>query len=86
MMPDWKDVTSYSRGTRGKTEPQTWRLELPDLVISVTRRIHDDPTHWFLECPEFFAYHKLDATDINEAQREAVAKVRYRLKMNLDAL
>lgn len=79
MAPSWIDETSYNRDERGRIEPQTYALNLPDLRIVVTRRFGCGRA-WFLDCEQAsFCMRDLSTRDISEAKVKALRLVRDRL-------
>lgn len=44
-MSQWKDQTSYSRNDPEPRVASTWEIEVRDLRIVVTRRIHEEGWH-----------------------------------------
>jgi hypothetical protein len=75
----WKDVTSYSRGEAGNTEPRAWQLDGPAFHVTL-HRLRGASRGWFLSVPDLgidrvsLGYHDLD-----RAQAAAVAFVVTRL-------
>lgn len=67
-MSVWKDTTSYSRGERGVAEPRSWSC---DNVIIHRTLYEADKWHVTAHCLRIEAF-PLDATDVKEAQIEAL--------------
>jgi hypothetical protein len=72
----WKDATSYSRGERGKSEPNAWSLDL-GAAIEIT-------VHRYLSLPGWYvstrgalevSRHELAATSVEAARIEAVGYI-----------
>ena len=73
-MNDWKDVTSYSGGRRGNQEPQSWSLQLPWIILIVTRHVDYEPDQWLLNCHQLgLKMEEMRSKDIEAAKKEAVA-------------
>ena len=46
---EWKDITTYSRGEQGKTDPRIWEIRTEDgLAVRVHRILGADG--WFVSC------------------------------------
>jgi hypothetical protein len=78
---DWKDITSYSRGEKGRVPGSFQRTigqGLSRLVITVTRHIDFDPSVWVLTTHGILAipHRELDSKDIASAKVEATHFVR----------
>jgi len=82
---EWLDETSYSRGQRGKIDPQTWTLRFCGIRLHVTRRIHCDGP-WFACCHDLSIDQMLRARELEEAKQEAVGLVRSFLENTLSDL
>lgn len=68
----WKDESSYSRGERGRIEPNVWVLSLPTTRISVHRHIYS-PGKWLLTCRRLgIEMRELEAIEVGEAIKEAL--------------
>jgi len=67
----WKDVSSYSQGSRGKIEPTSWEAEIGDLRL-IVHRLHGIQGTWFWSCHDVRVdRQELDAQEAGDAQREA---------------
>lgn len=74
-MPEWKDVTSYSRSETDRT-PRTFELRAGVFCITVTRHIHFDPAAWVLTCPPLFDTREISRGTADEAKGTAIEFVR----------
>jgi len=84
MATNWTDITSYSRGER--KEPRTWELQLPWIIIIVTRH-KDYPGKWLMNCRQLcLDMHELTAKEIGDAREEAVKMCVDRCKEYLRSL
>jgi hypothetical protein len=71
---EWQDVTSYSRGERGRKPPNIWQLK-GHLDVQVHRYIHCEG--WFLSCRALnLQVEQLTALDADGAKTEALDRVR----------
>ena len=72
--PQWKDVTSYSRGDKRDDEARSWDLAINGLRLVVTRKLHRDG--WYTECHGFARFGsgtaQLKSEKIDDAKREAL--------------
>lgn len=74
--PRWKDATAYSRGERGKVDPQTWLLDLGPIHITVTKHIHHGDI-WTLHCGRVgIRTESLRTDNLEEAKVKAISRVR----------
>jgi hypothetical protein len=81
----WKDISSHSQGDTDRT-PKTWRVNVDEFRITVTRHINYAPGDWLLICQPFAGMRRLAATEIESAKSEAIAFVRDRLQSALTEL
>lgn len=70
----WKNTTSYSQGEeKSKVEPRTWRIELEDISISISRHIHYEKDQWVMYCRALnIEQALLDSKEVNSARDEAI--------------
>lgn len=78
-MANWKDITGYQRGE--ERIPRSWKLEIANLRLIVTRRFQCDG--WYIDMEPWFAYSPLKATDGEDAKNEALLKARVALGKTL---
>lgn len=84
MTCEWKEATSGLRSQRTGPEPVTWTLTTEAGLQIVVTRYADA---FYLRSYEGrFNLHRLDATELVDAQREAVVLVRDRLRVFLASL
>lgn len=78
---EWKDESSYSRGTRGEKEPSVWQAVGAPSRISVHRHVDVDDT-WFLSCHDTPSINmrELVRKDIEGAKQEALDIVYQEMK------
>ena len=70
-MGEWKDETSYSRGERGKVEPQILVKTINGVRVIIHRHIYYKDT-WLLSCNELNIDNKnLDTNDFEVAKEKA---------------
>lgn len=70
----WKDTTSYRRGSAPRV-PQTFRLYVHSVTITVSRHIHY-PGTWVMLSDPLFSYNgtlDLETDDLVEAKQKAIA-------------
>jgi len=83
--PQWKDVTSRSRGEVDRT-PRSWEWRSASLRIVVTR-VHQCEGWWLLcSALDIREHHPLDSADAEEAKVEAIAFCRTVLESMLSEL
>lgn len=87
----WKDTTRYSRGERGKKEPNCFTTKSGPISISVTTGHIHHPGRWVMNCSALgIKGHELfDCGNLEEAKRMAVALVRVLLtemRRNVDII
>lgn len=75
MSLEWRDVTNYRDGERGKIEPRLWQIGYPaELSISVFTRF--DAISWFVSCLALgMDAHPLQAASDKAAKREGILVV-----------
>lgn len=79
-MIDWKDVTSYSRGQKGKVEPSILEAEIEEVAIKIHRHIHY-PETWLLTCHDMNIEKEILYTnDFKKAERKAMKILSSRLE------
>lgn len=79
----WKDVTSYSQGTRERI-PRSFELRAGVIRVVVTRLHGCDG--WYLRCDQLgFGMHQLP-DDLEEAKAKAIRAARFELEMVLKCL
>ena len=79
-MIDWKDITSYSKGQRGKVEPSVLEAEIEDVAIRIHRHIHY-PETWLLTCYDMNIEKEILYTnDFEKAERKAMKIIFNRLE------
>ena len=88
MTVQWEDTTSYSRGERGKREPNAWTLRLLNGQLRVSAHgLHGRPGIWFVSCHQVqIDTVQLKATTAEEARQEALAVVRLQVARFASAL
>lgn len=84
MKEKWQDETSYSRSDT-KREPGVLTIKLDGWSVVLHRLIYD-PGRWFLSTRSvsLLKDHKLDATDVEEAKKEAIKIVKATAKKIYD--
>lgn len=78
MSVQWEDVTSYSRGERGKVEPREWLAFSDAVSLSVHRVLYCDG--WFWTCYMLDVHRApLKESTAAKAKREAALELMERL-------
>ena len=75
-MPDWRDSSSYSQGSRGTREPTAWTCGAFPYEVTV-HRLHGVPDAWFASASGLgIEVRDLGTEDLEEAMRRALELVR----------
>ncbi len=86
--PKWEDTSSHAQGTKDKT-PREWTMYISGraLRIKIHRHIHYPPDAWLVTChPKLLEQLQLEATDAEEAKKEAIRLVKAELERLLAGL
>ena len=77
MSVHWKDISSWSRTEKDRSEPKSWEAQIGMFRLIVHRYIHYPPDAWLASCrADVFQKLELKSKDIDEAKREAVEKLK----------
>ena len=75
----WSDVTSYSRGERGKIEPRTYELNIDGWLVVITKH-RDWGSEWCLRSRSAgIELERLGTTRLSEAKFKAIYRMVDRL-------
>lgn len=90
LMPSdgtWRDATSYSRNEKvSETEPRTWKLEMGDVSVTVTKHIHYGDEWTIVSDDLDIRQNGLGTTDAAVAKKEAVRIARRACEDRLEEL
>ena len=77
MSVHWKDVSSWSRDEKDRSQPKAWEAQIGMFRLTVHRHIYYPPDTWLASCrPDVFDKLELRSKGVFEAKCEAVAKLR----------
>ena len=79
-MISWKDISSYSKGQKGKVEPSVLEADIEEIAIKIHRHIHY-PETWLLTCYDMnIEKENLYTNDFKKAERKAMKMLFSRLE------
>ena len=84
--PEWKDVTSFSRGDKERI-PSVWTLQLTRHVkISVVRLHIYDRENWVMHCAPWFDTYSLKLPSTVENRDEAMSRATALVREKIEEL
>jgi len=76
-MIQWTDASSWSRGEEDRSQPKAWQAKIGTFRVLVHRHIHYPSNDWLASYePRVLPMIPLTSRDVEEAKREAVAKLK----------
>ena len=86
-MVEWRDVSSYRQGERGKVEPRCWETDVGAFRVVVHRNIHYPPDVWLVSIHGLWSGpRELTTRHVKGAQIEALEMLAAACKDALSAM